>query len=87
MNFTTGLIMGIIVFIIVAYAIIFNVIGRQLDELDCQFAKLDCQLDKLCERINDFEDMIYDKDHEEFYDDDNSEADDGENEDLEEGDD
>ena len=86
MNFTTGLIMGIIVFIVVAYAIIFNVIGRQLDELDCQLAKLDCQLDKLRERINDLEDMIYDKDHEEFYDADNSEADDDVDEALEEGD-
>lgn len=45
MIFFTGLIMGIVVFIVVAYAIIFNVIDRQLDELR--------------ERINDLEDEIY----------------------------
>ena len=45
MNFTTGLIMGIIVFIVVAYAIIFNAVGYQLD--------------KLCERINNLEDEVY----------------------------
>lgn len=71
MNFFTGLIMGTMVFIVVAYAIIFNMIGRQLDELR--------------ETIQDIEDMIYDKDHEEFYDDDNSKEDDDED-DLEEGD-
>ena len=45
MNFITGLIMGVVFFIVVAYAIIFSVIGRQLDEL--------------CERINDLEDEVY----------------------------
>lgn len=43
MNYITGLIM---VFIVIAYAIVFNVIDRQLDELR--------------ERINDLEDEIYD---------------------------
>lgn len=45
MNFITGFIMGVVIFIVVAYAIIFNAVGRQLDEL--------------CERINDLEDEIY----------------------------
>lgn len=53
MNFITGFIMGVVIFIVVAYAIIFNVINRQLNEL--------------CERINDLEEEFYnnDKDMEE----------------------
>ena len=46
MNFATGLIMGTLLFIVIAYAIIFNVIDHQLDDLR--------------ERINDLEDEIYD---------------------------
>ena len=45
MNFITGFIMGVVIFIVVAYAIIFNAVGRQLD--------------KLCERINDLEEEFY----------------------------
>lgn len=45
MNFITGLIMGVLLFIVVAYAIVFNAIGHQLDDL--------------CERINDLEDEVY----------------------------
>ena len=45
MNFITGSIMGVVIFIVVAYAIIFNAVGRQLDEL--------------CERINNLEDEVY----------------------------
>ena len=75
MNFTTGLIMGIIVFIVVAYAIIFNVIGRQLDEL--------------CERINDLEDEVYGEEDDDPCNSDDSPIIlvDDEDEDLEEGDD
>lgn len=88
MNFIIGLNTGVVVlilFILIAYAIIFNVIDRQFGELDRQLSKLDCQLDKLRETIQDIEDMICDKNHGEFYDDNNSEEDD-EDEDLEEGD-
>lgn len=45
MNFITGFIMGVVIFIVVAYAIIFNAVGYQLD--------------KLCERINNLEDEVY----------------------------
>lgn len=45
MNFITGLIMGTLLFIVIAYAIIFNVIDHHLDDL--------------CERINDLEDEVY----------------------------
>ena len=45
MNFITGFIMGVVIFIVVAYAIIFNAVG--------------CQLDELCERINNLEDEVY----------------------------
>ena len=45
MNYITGLIMGTLLFIVVAYAIIFNAIDHQIDELR--------------ERINDLEDEVY----------------------------
>ena len=45
MNFATGLIMGTLLFIVIAYAIIFNVIDHQLDDLR--------------KRINDLEDEVY----------------------------
>lgn len=75
MNFITGLIMGIAVFIVVAYTFIFNAIDRQLDNL--------------CERINDLEDEIYgEKDDDPCDSDDNPIIlIDDEDEDLEEGDD
>ena len=75
MNFITGLIMGVVVFIVVAYAIIFSVIGRQLDEL--------------CERINDLEDEVYGEEDDDPCDSDDNPIIlvDDENEDLEEGDD
>ena len=74
MNFITGLIMGILVFIVVAYAIIFNVIGRQLDNL--------------CERISNLEDEIYDEEDDDPCDSDGNPIIliDDEDEDLEEGD-
>lgn len=75
MVFIIWLIMGVLVFIIAACSIIFYTISRQLDEL--------------CETIREIEDMIYDKDHEDFYNNDfcsfiNPEEDN--DKDLEEGD-
>ena len=45
MNFITEFIMGVVILGIVAYTIIFNAVG--------------CQLDELCERINNLEDEVY----------------------------
>ena len=75
MNFITGVIMGVVAFIVVAYAIIFNVIDRQLDDL--------------CERINDLEDEIFDNEGDFLRDPDGNPIIliDDEDEDLEEGDD
>ncbi len=88
MDFITGLIMGVAVFIVVAYAIIFNAIDHQINKLDCQLAKLDCQLDKLRERINDLEDEINDNEGDFLRDSDGNPIIliDDEDEDLEEGD-
>lgn len=88
MNFITGFIVGVGVFIVVGYAIIFNMIEHQIDKLDCQLAKLDCQLDKLRERINDLEDEIYDNEGDFLRDSDGNPIIliDNEDEDLEEGD-
>lgn len=74
MNFITGLIMGTLLFIVIAYAIIFNVIDRQFDELR--------------ERINDLEDEIYDNEGDFLRDSDDNPIIliDDEDEDLEEGD-
>lgn len=75
MNFITGLIMGVVIFIVVAYAIIFNVIDHQLDDLR--------------ERISDLEDEIYDNEGDFLRDSDGNPIIliDDEDEDLEEGDD
>jgi len=75
MNFITGLIMGILLFIVVAYAIIFNMIDHQFDDLR--------------ERINDLEDEIYDNEGDFLRDSDGNPIIliDDEDEDLEEGDD
>lgn len=75
MNFITGLIMGILLFIVVAYAIIFNVIDHQFDDLR--------------ERISDLEDEIYDNEGDFLRDSDGNPIIliDDEDEDLEEGDD
>ena len=75
MNFTTGVIMGVLLFIVVAYAFVFNAIGRQLDDL--------------CERINDLEDEIFDNEGDFLRDSDGNPIIliDDEDEDLEEGDD
>lgn len=48
MNFITGLVMGVLLFVVVGYAIIFSAIDHQIDEL--------------CERINNLEDEIYEQD-------------------------
>lgn len=74
MNFATGLIMGTLLFIVIAYAIIFNVIDHQLDDLR--------------ERINDLEDEIYDNEGDSPCDSDGNSIIliDNEDEDLEEGD-
>lgn len=74
MNFITELIMGIVVFIVVAYTFIFNAIDRQLDELR--------------ERINDLEDEIYGEEDDDPCDSDDNPIIliDDEDEDLEEGD-
>lgn len=74
MNFITGLIMGVMVFIVVAYALIFNAIDRQLNDL--------------CERINDLEDEIFDNEGDFLRDSDGNPIIliDDEDEDLEEGD-
>lgn len=53
MVFVIWLMMGVLVFIIVACPIVFYRTNRQLDEL--------------CETIREIENMIYDKDHEDFY--------------------
>lgn len=75
MNFITGLIMGVVIFIVVAYAIIFNVIDHQLDDLR--------------ERISDLEDEIYNNEGDFLRDSDGNPIIliDDEDEDLEEGDD
>ena len=75
MNFITGLIMGILLFIVVAYAIIFNVIDHQFDDLR--------------ERVSDLEDEIYGEEDDDPCDSDNNPIIlvDDEDEDLEEGDD
>lgn len=75
MNFITGLIMGVVVFIVVAYAIIFNAVGYQLDEL--------------CERINNLEDEVYGEEDDDPCDSDDNPIIlvDDEDEDEEEGDD
>ena len=75
MNFTTGVIMGVLLFIVVAYAFVFNAIGRQLNDL--------------CERINDLEDEIFDNEGDFLRDSDGNPIIliDDEDEDLEEGDD
>lgn len=75
MNFITGLIMGVLLFIVVAYAFIFNAIDRQFDDL--------------CERINDLEDEIYGEEDDDPCDSDDNPIIliDDEDEDLEEGDD
>lgn len=75
MNFITGLIMGILLFIVVAYAIIFNVIDHQFDDLR--------------ERISDLEDEIFDNEGDFLRDSDGNPIIliDDEDEDLEEGDD
>ncbi len=78
MNFATGLIMGtllLLLFIVIAYAIIFNVIDHQLDDLR--------------ERINDLEDEVYGEENDSPCDSDNNPIIlvDDEDEDLEEGDD
>ena len=75
MNFITGLIMGVVIFIVVAYAIIFNVIDHQLDDLR--------------ERISDLEDEIYDNEGDFLRDSDGNPIIliDDEDEGLEEGDD
>ena len=74
MNFATGLIMGTLLFIVITYAIIFNVIDHQLDDLR--------------ERINDLEDEIYDNEGDSPCDSDGNPIIliDNEDEDLEEGD-
>ena len=75
MNFATGLVMGTLLFIVIAYAIIFNVIDHQLDDLR--------------ERINDLEDEIFDNEGDFLRDSDGNPIIliDDEDEDLEEGDD
>ena len=75
MNFITGLIMGIVVFIVVGYIFIFNMIDHQIDNL--------------CERINDLEDEIYGEEDDDPCDSDGNPIIliDDEDEDLEEGDD
>ena len=74
MNFITGFIMGVVIFIVVAYAIIFNVISRQLNEL--------------CERINNLEDEVYEEEDDDPCDSDGNPIIliDDEDKDLEEGD-
>lgn len=74
MNFATGLVMGTLLFIVIAYAIIFNVIDHQLDDLR--------------ERINDLEDEIFDNEGDFLRDSDGNPIIliDDEDEDLEEGD-
>lgn len=73
MNFITGLIMGTLLFIVIAYAIIFNVIDHQFDDLR--------------ERISDLEDEIYDNEGDFLRDSDGNPIIlvDDEDEDLEEG--
>jgi len=76
MNFATGLIiMGTLLFIVIAYTIIFNVIDHQLDDLR--------------ERINDLEDEVYGEENDDPCDSDGNPIIliDDEDEDLEEGDD
>lgn len=75
MNFATGLIMGTLLFIVIAYAIIFNVIDHQLDDLR--------------ERINDLEDEVYGEENDDPCDSNGNPIIliDDEDEDLEEGDD
>ena len=75
MNFITGFIMGVVIFIVVAYAIIFNMIDHQFDDLR--------------ERISDLEDEIYDNEGDFLRDSDGNPIIliDDEDEDLEEGDD
>lgn len=74
MNFITGFIMGVVIFIVVAYAIIFNAVGYQLD--------------KLCERINNLEDEVYGEEDDDPCDSDGNPIIliDDEDKDLEEGD-
>ena len=74
MSFITGFIMGIVIFIVVAYAIIFNAVGRQLNEL--------------CERINNLEDEVYEEEDDDPCDSDGNPIIliDDEDKDLEEGD-
>ena len=74
MNFITGLIMGTLLFIVIAYAIVFNAIGHQLDDL--------------CERINNLEDEVYGEEDDDSCDSDDNPIIliDDEDEDLEEGD-
>ena len=74
MVFTIWLIMGVLVFIIAACSIIFNAVGRQLDEL--------------CERINNLEDEIYKEEDDDSCDSDGNPIIliDDEDKDLEEGD-
>jgi hypothetical protein len=74
MNFATGLIMGTLLFIVIAYAIIFNVIDHQLDDLR--------------ERINDLEDEVYGEEDDDPCDSDDNPIIliDDDDEDLEEGD-
>ena len=74
MNFITGFIMGIVIFIVIAYAIIFNAVG--------------CQLDELCERINNLEDEVYGEEDDDSCDSNGNPiiSIDDEDEDLEEGD-
>lgn len=74
MNFITGFIIGVVIFIVVAYAIIFNAVGYQLDEL--------------CERINNLEDEVYGEEDDDPCDSDGNPIIliDDEDKDLEEGD-